>query len=103
MLSGIGPKSELKKHGIQQIKDLPVGRNLQDHCLVLGATFRIGRPEGQMTTDAMELINTMTLVEYYSNGTGALTNNGMTMIGVMHTERKAKGKEQRPGNELTTG
>ena len=47
MLSGIGPKSELQKHGIKQIKDLPVGRNLQDHCLVVGATFRIGKPEGQ--------------------------------------------------------
>ena len=47
MLSGIGPTSELQKHGVKQIKDLPVGRNLQDHCLVLGATFRIGKPEGQ--------------------------------------------------------
>ena len=32
MLSGIGAATELKKHGINMIKDLPgVGKNLQDH------------------------------------------------------------------------
>ena len=70
MLSGVGPKSELQKHGIDQVVELPVGRNLQDHCMVLGATLTIGKPEGQMTTDALELLNPMTLVEYYSKGTG---------------------------------
>ena len=54
-----------------------------------------------MTTDVLELLNTMTLVEYYSNGTGALTNNGMSVIGVMHTEQQAKGKERRPGDDMT--
>ena len=34
MLSGIGPKSELQKHGIRQVLDLPVGQNLQDHPIV---------------------------------------------------------------------
>ena len=55
-----------------------------------------------MTTDVLELLNTMTLVEYYSNGTGALTNNGMSVIGVMHTEQQAKGKERRPGDDITS-
>ena len=31
MLSGIGPKDELKKHDIPLIQDLKVGFNLQDH------------------------------------------------------------------------
>jgi choline dehydrogenase-like flavoprotein len=32
MLSGIGPAAELKKHGIEVVRDLPgVGENLQDH------------------------------------------------------------------------
>ncbi|XP_042911349.1 glucose dehydrogenase [FAD, quinone] isoform X1 [Parasteatoda tepidariorum] len=35
MLSGIGPKEELKKHGIPLVADLPVGKNLQDHCSAL--------------------------------------------------------------------
>jgi choline dehydrogenase-like flavoprotein len=34
MLSGIGPAEELAPFGIQMREDLPVGRNLQDHCMV---------------------------------------------------------------------
>ena len=33
MLSGVGPKEELEKHGIPILHDLPqLGKNLQDHC-----------------------------------------------------------------------
>lgn len=35
MLSGVGPKEELKKHEIEVVKDLKVGFNLQDHVSVL--------------------------------------------------------------------
>lgn len=31
MLSGIGPKSELSKHNIKQVVELPVGQHLHDH------------------------------------------------------------------------
>ncbi|KAJ3059781.1 hypothetical protein HK102_009824 [Quaeritorhiza haematococci] len=35
MVSGIGPKAELERHGIEVVKDLPgVGQNLQDHAFV---------------------------------------------------------------------
>ncbi|GBG33488.1 Choline dehydrogenase, mitochondrial [Hondaea fermentalgiana] len=34
MLSGIGPREELEKHGIPCVADLPVGRNMSDHLLV---------------------------------------------------------------------
>ncbi|CAH0561151.1 unnamed protein product [Brassicogethes aeneus] len=36
MLSGIGPRGELQKHGIKVVKNLPVGRNLQDHAGLVG-------------------------------------------------------------------
>ncbi|KAG5900274.1 hypothetical protein JTB14_000801 [Gonioctena quinquepunctata] len=44
MLSGIGPKYELVKHGIPVLKDLPVGENLQDHVGMGGLTFRVDKP-----------------------------------------------------------
>jgi choline dehydrogenase len=36
MRSGIGPAGQLRDHGIQVAADLPVGKNLQEHC---GNTF----------------------------------------------------------------
>ncbi|CAH1107823.1 unnamed protein product [Psylliodes chrysocephalus] len=44
MLSGIGPKYELQKHGLPVLRDLPVGENLQDHVGMGGLTFRINKP-----------------------------------------------------------
>ncbi|CAG9764953.1 unnamed protein product [Ceutorhynchus assimilis] len=40
MLSGIGPSQKLIKHGIELVKDLPVGQNLQDHIAVYPIFFR---------------------------------------------------------------
>jgi choline dehydrogenase-like flavoprotein len=52
MLSGIGPEEELQPLGIQVRESLPVGRNLQDHCMVnlnylssVPALFGIFTPE----------------------------------------------------------
>lgn len=79
-LSGIGIREILVKHGIELVKDLPVGENLQDH-LVCGVSFEavdhletlddIARQEPLAVSKAME--------EYNSNktGTGPLTHIGM--------------------------
>ena len=94
-LSGIGPEKELRRHGIKQLHDLPVGQNLQDHCMVL-TMFRIKKPDGWMTMDALNtFLNPLTLLEYYTNGTGPLTSNGMGLVGVMHTPPFKK--QKRPG------
>lgn len=48
--SGIGPKSELQKHGIECQVDLPgVGKNLQDHVLCF-IFYEVSRPD--LTLDA---------------------------------------------------
>ncbi|KAL1422461.1 hypothetical protein MTO96_022099 [Rhipicephalus appendiculatus] len=36
LLSGVGPKADLEKLRIPVVADLPVGKNLQDHVLILG-------------------------------------------------------------------
>ena len=41
MLSGIGPREELKKYGIPVISNLSVGRNLQDHVGLYGLVTAI--------------------------------------------------------------
>ncbi|KAJ0173021.1 hypothetical protein K1T71_011197 [Dendrolimus kikuchii] len=41
MLSGIGPKEQLSRHGIPIVKDLPVGRVLYDHIAFPGLIFTL--------------------------------------------------------------
>jgi 4-pyridoxate dehydrogenase len=40
MLSGIGPADHLREHGIPVLADLPVGKNLQDHLMVMNLYAR---------------------------------------------------------------
>lgn len=44
MLSGIGPKSELSKHNIKQIAELPVGQHLHDHGSI-NIVWKLKNPE----------------------------------------------------------
>jgi choline dehydrogenase-like flavoprotein len=68
LLSGIGPADELRPFGIEPRKDLPVGRNLQDHLVVSIVEF----------TDRESLLGTMTPanVELFEReGRGPLSSN----------------------------
>lgn len=67
MLSGVGPREHLQDHWIPVVKDLPVGRNLQDHAFVLGGPFLIG-PALSPNRD----INPKRLMEFTLNGTGPM-------------------------------
>jgi choline dehydrogenase len=68
MLSGIGPEDQLAPMGIEIRESLPVGSNLQDHCMV----------NLNYTTDETSLFDAMTPENFAlleSEGRGPLTSN----------------------------
>lgn len=71
MLSGIGPKEHLEDIGIETIKDLPVGDNLQDHMLMTGVVLSFNYSIPQMKS-RVEL-----MYDYLMSSSGRLSNIGM--------------------------
>jgi len=75
LLSGIGPRAELARHGIPQIHELPgVGRNLQDHldaCVIMrdGSKRAIGVGPGTPLAIAKAFF------EYRKSGAGMFASN----------------------------
>ena len=68
MLSGIGPAEDLAPYGIQVRESLPVGQNLQDHCMVQ-LNYETDEPSlfGTFTPDNVELLE--------REGRGPLSSN----------------------------
>ncbi|XP_045201418.1 glucose dehydrogenase [FAD, quinone]-like [Mercenaria mercenaria] len=74
MLSGIGPKKHLESLNINVVNDLPVGRNLQDHLMIVypsdvnetSEVLRKSQAEGSLTN-----------VKYLLFKTGALSSTGI--------------------------
>lgn len=71
MLSGIGPSADLAKHNITIIKDLPVGKNLQDHTLYTGLTFTQNKTSALIDLDKLTVEDTY---EYAHKNTGVFTS-----------------------------
>ena len=70
MLSGIGPASHLREHGIDVVADLAgVGQQLQDHPAVPMLWYTRG------TTDLAEFSNVRNLLRWKVRGTGPLASN----------------------------
>ena len=88
-LSGLGPKAVLEAAGVEQISELAVGENLQDHILVplVFETINDSKPMSEaraLTPDQM--------VEYQLlDGTGFLSSSGVDMMAFWLTE---EGKKQ---------
>ena len=68
MISGIGPAEDLAPYGIEVREDLPVGHNLQDHCMAQ-VNYETDEPSlyGVFTPENFELLET--------EGRGPLTSN----------------------------
>jgi len=68
MLSGIGPEEDLALFGIPVRENLPVGRNLQDHCMV-NLNYTTDEPTlfGAFTPENLELLE--------KEGRGPLSSN----------------------------
>ncbi|XP_023945870.2 ecdysone oxidase-like [Bicyclus anynana] len=69
LLSGIGPKEDLKKVGIEVVKDLPVGENLHDHIMVL--TYLAAENGTCYVDDKTKHLNT---IKYLYDMSGSLTH-----------------------------
>ncbi|XP_043682250.1 glucose dehydrogenase [FAD, quinone]-like [Vespula pensylvanica] len=81
MLSGIGPKDDLKSLGIQPIVDLPVGSNLQDHMILAMLNFLINE------TVNIDIPKFNDVAEYIIKGTGPLTTpSGTEAIAFISSE-----------------
>ncbi|XP_065371900.1 glucose dehydrogenase [FAD, quinone] [Calliphora vicina] len=72
MLSGIGPKENLKQHNITVLKDLKVGYNLQDHITLNGLVFSIN----DSTVNDRRLMNPTDILQYILQGRGPYTIPG---------------------------
>lgn len=74
MRSGIGPAADLAGLGIEVVRDVPVGRGLQDHAMVM---VRIDTPEEARRSLDSRVTN---CVLRYSSGLGCAGANDMMLL-----------------------
>ncbi len=86
LLSGVGPRAELEKHGIPVVHELPgVGQNLQDHLDVIVAHRELRRASyGFALSFLPRLIKG--LVDYFRHRRGFLTSNLAEAGGFVKTD-----------------
>ncbi|GIX81608.1 glucose dehydrogenase [Caerostris extrusa] len=85
MLSGIGPKNHLKKHGIPLIADLPVGDNLQDHVGTHSLNFEAKNATALLMS---KLVNPLNMWDFRNNGKGPLTSfSGIEGMAYINSKR----------------
>lgn len=72
LLSGVGPKDDLKQLGLPIIADLPVGRNLQDHISPGGIHFTMKTGSGILASRQLADYETA-FYRYRNNREGILT------------------------------
>jgi choline dehydrogenase-like flavoprotein len=74
MLSGIGPASELQKHSIPLIHDLPdVGKHLQDHCFSTATLLQTQGTNDRMAFETDEKAVAAAREQYSKDKTGLMS------------------------------
>ncbi|KAG9078747.1 hypothetical protein FRC06_008190, partial [Ceratobasidium sp. 370] len=99
MASGVGPKEELEKAGVEVVKDVPhVGKNMFDHllgCVIFRATESLdylGTPTGSL----------FPLVRWMTTGKGPLTSNVAEACAFFRSDDQKLFGPDRPATEDTT-
>jgi choline dehydrogenase-like flavoprotein len=85
MLSGIGPKDQLKKLNISVVKDLPVGHNLQDQ-FGTQMTYTIDKSK---TLNVHKDIDFMQFMKYILYSEGILSKAPIDSLAYINTEHKS--------------
>eukprot|EP01083_Nonionella_stella_P193356 714226_1 len=97
MLSGIGPRKELEKHGINVVCDVAgVGKNLRDH-VSQGFRVHVGPNKDTLYPGgSVQVLKQLT--EYLWNGKGVLTTSGADAQ--IFTQSEVAKKNKSKGNDL---
>ncbi|CAG9831001.1 unnamed protein product [Diabrotica balteata] len=74
MLSGIGPRENLEEVGINLIKELPVGENLQDHLIHIGFDIALSLDSIRPEHKTEKILDQ--LYEYFMHQTGYMSTVG---------------------------
>ncbi|XP_039754286.1 glucose dehydrogenase [FAD, quinone]-like isoform X1 [Pararge aegeria] len=84
-LSGIGPAELLKSLNISVVKELPVGKNLQDH---VGTGLDLVLFDTSQSVGMFDMMNFFNLYKYFVNGVGPLTTPGCEVVGFVSTKNE---------------
>lgn len=86
LLSGVGPRAEIEKHGIALIHDLPgVGENLQDHLDIHITCLDKTRTSTSFRLDSLWR-NIVSACKYFWKHDGELTSNYTQAVGFAKTD-----------------
>ena len=93
LMSGIGPEEDLREVHVPFRKDLPVGRNLQDHVMVpVGYVVDEISPDSGYTFTEPFVGSVSALLEYVFFGTGPLSATPVEALAFLHLGMEEENK-----------